>query len=428
MSLKECAAFVGIDWADQQHAICLIDPNLQKPEFDSLDQEPEAIDQWVSQMQQRFPGQKIAVCLEQKRGALIYALMKFDSLILVPVNPKQLARFREALEPSGAKGDPSDAHLLAELVLKHPDRLRIWKPDDEATRKIRFLAEDRRHFVDQRTALNNSLKSSLKQYFPLALKITERISSNLACALLTRYPSLEQLQAASDDELRQFYRDHRCHRQAVIEQRLQSIRQAKPLTNDLAVIESSVLKVQALVEQMIVLNQAIQRYDDELAALMRDHPDAPIFKSFPGAAAVMAPRLLAAMGTDRERLHHAQDVQQVSGIAPVTKQSGKSKVVHRRWACNRFLLQTFHEFAGLSIKQSAWAKACYDMLRANGRKHQAAIRELAFKWIRIILRCWKNRTTYDESVYIASLIQRQSPVVKYLDSNANQSRNQHGKN
>ncbi len=419
MLLKECAAFVGIDWADQQHAICLIDSNSQKPEYDTLDQEPQAIDLWVAQLQQRFPGQKFAVCLEQKRGPLMYALMKFDSLILVPVNPKQLARFREAFGPSGAKSDPTDALLLAELILKHSDRLRSWQPDDEATRKIRLLAEDRRNFVDQRTALTNSLKSSLKQYFPLALKIVDRIFSNLACELLTYYPSLQQLQAASDDELRQFYRNHHCYRQAVIEKRLQSIRQAKPLTNDPAIIESSMLKVQALVKQIIVLNQAIQRYDDELAALMRVHQDAPIFESLPGAAAVMAPRLLAAMGSDRERFNHAVDIQQLSGIAPVTKQSGKSKVVHRRWACNRFLLQTFHEFAAHSIKQSAWAKACYDMLRANGRKHQAAIRELAFKWIRIIFRCWKNRTTYDELAYTASLIKRQSPIIKFLGSNSN---------
>jgi transposase len=422
MLLKECAAVVGIDWADQQHATCLIELDRQISENGTLDQEPEAIGQWVAELQQRFPGQKIAVCLEQKRGALIYALMKFDCLILVPVNPKQLARFREALGPSGAKDDPTDAQLLAKLVLRHPEHFRPWQPDDEATRKIRLLSEDRRTFVDDRTALTNSLKSSLKQYFPLVLKITDRIFSNLACALLTRYPSLERLQAASDDELQQFYHDHHCYRQALIEERLQSIRQAKPLTSDPAIIESSVLKVQALVGQITVLNQTIQRYDDELAALMRDHPDAPIFKSLPGSAAVMAPRLLAAMGTDRERLHHAKEVQQVSGIAPVTKQSGKTKVVHRRWACNRFLLQTFHEYAAHSIKQSAWAKACYDMLRANGRKHQAAIRELAFKWIRIILRCWKDRTMYDESVYIASLIKRQSPVVKYLDSSSNEIR------
>ena len=417
--LKECAAVVGIDWADQQHAVCLIDLNHQEAaEGSTLDQEPEAIDQWVTQLQQRFPNQKVAVCLEQKRGPLIYALMKFDSLILVPINPMQLASFRKALGPSGAKDDPTDAQLLAEFVLKHPDRLRPWYPDDEPTRKIRLLVEGRRNLVDERTGLTNRLKSTLKQYFPLALRVSgNRIYAELACQLLLQYPTLEQLQTASDEELRKFYRDQHCYRQALVEKRIQDIRQATSLTNDRAIVESSVLMTNAIVTQVIVLNQAIKQYDDELASLMREHQDAKIFLSLPGAGEAMAPRLLAAMGSERDRLADAKEVQQLSGIAPVTERSGKSKFVHRRWACNRFLLQTFHEFAAHSIKHSAWAKACYDMLRANKREHQAAVREVAFKWIRIIFRCWKTRTLYDEAIYITALVRRKSPVAKYLTAN-----------
>lgn len=421
MVLKDCVAFIGIDWADEEHAICLIDPQSQTPEFDSLEQDPAAIDKWVASLQKRFPNQKIAVCLEQKRGALIYALMKFDSLILVPVNPKQLARFREALSPSGAKDDPTDAWALAELLVKHGDRLRPWQPEDENTRMIRLLAEDRRNLVDQRTALTNRLKSRLKQYFPLALQVSGfRIFSELACQFLLRYPTLEKLRAASDEELTQFYRGLHCYRQKVIAERIQKIRQAMPLTTDRPIIESSVIIIQSIVHQIIVLNLTIEQYDTQLASLMRVHQDANIFESLPGAGAAMAPRLVAAMGTNRDRFTSAGDVQKLSGIAPVTKQSGKSKAVHRRWACNRFLLQTFHEFAAHSIKYSVWAKAYYDMLRGRGQKHQAAVRALAFKWIRIIYRCWKNSTSYDEMVYTSALIQRNSSVIKQIASNAKQ--------
>jgi transposase len=420
MTLKSCAAVVGIDWADQEHAICLIDPQMQTPELTSLDQEPEAIDQWVTGLQQRFPGQKIAVCLEQKRGALIYALMKFDCLVLVPVNPKQLARFREAIGPSGAKDDPTDAWLLAELLAKHSERLRPWQPDEVNTRKIRLLAEDRRNLVDQRTALTNRLKSRLKQYFPLALQVCgASIYSKLACQLLIRYPSLEKLQAASDEQLVAFYREHHCFRSEAIDERLQRIRHATPLTTDPAILESSILIVDVMAKQILTLNQSINQYDSQLETLMQDHPDASIFQALPGAGAAMAPRLLAAMGDDRERLTNAQEVQQLSGIAPVTKQSGKSKSVHRRFAASKFLRQTFHEFAAHSIKHSAWAKAYYDMMRDRGNKHQAAVRALAFKWIRIIFRCWKDRTLYDELAYTAALIKRQSPILKYLDSSEN---------
>lgn len=417
MSLKDCAAFVGIDWADQQHAVCLFDPQRQTSEHSSLDQEPEAIDHWVTDLQCRFPGQKIAVCLEQKRGALVYTLMKFESLVLVPINPKQLARFREALGPSGAKDDPHDARLLALLVAKHADSLRAWQPDDISTRQIRLLAEDRRHVVDERTALANRLKSRLKQYFPLALTVCgSHVFSPLTCELLLRYPTLEKLQGASDEELAAFYREHHCYRVALIEERLRLIREATALTTDPAIVESGALLVATLVRQILALNEAIECYDARLAALMQQHPDEALFRALPGAGDAMAPRLLAAMGSDRERLVDAGELQQLSGIAPVTRQSGKTRVVQKRWAASRFLRQTFHEFAAHSLKQSAWAKAYYDMMRARGKKHQAAVRALAFKWIRIIFRCWKNRTLYDELTYCASLIKRQSPLLKYLST------------
>lgn len=417
MELKDCAAFVGIDWADQEHAVCLIDSEMQTPELSVLAQAPEAIDEWVAGIQRRYPGQKVAVCLEQKKGALVYALMKFDCLVLVPINPKQLSRFRDAMGPSGAKDDPRDASLLAELLMKHSEHLRAWLPDDVDTRRIRLLGEDRRNLVDARTALTNRLKSLLKQYFPLALLVSgTRIYGELACQLLMRYPSLDKLQAASDDELGAFYREHHCYRPQLVAKRLQLIRQARPLTTDPAILEASVLAVEILLKQLVTLNQGIDQYDMRIATGMQVHPDASIFESLPGAGAAMAPRLLAAMGSDRERLTSAQEVQQLSGIAPVTKQSGKTCVVHRRWAASKFLRQTFHEFAAHSIKHSAWAKAYYDMMRARGNKFQAAVRALAFKWIRIIFRCWKDRTLYDEGTYLTALLKRQSPILKHFAS------------
>jgi len=415
MSLKDCSAFVGIDWADQEHAVFLIDAETGATELSDLAQDPEAISMWVASLQQRFPGKKIAVCLEQKKGALIYALMKFECLVLVPVNPTQLASYRLAIGPSGVKNDPNDARLLAELLMMHGKDLSPWLPDDPATRKIRLLTEDRRNLVNTRTALTNRLKSRLKEYFPLALQVCgTNIHSEMACQFLLRYNCLEKLQSATNDDIAGFYREQNCHRKAIIEKRLQKIRLATPLTTDSAIIESDQLIVEITVRQILTINEAIDKYDQEIAAIMQSHPDAKIFTALPGAGAAMAPRLLAALGSDRQRLASAGELQQLSGIAPVTRQSGKTQVVHQRWACNRFLRQTFHEFAAHSTKQSPWAKAYYEMMRARGKKHQAAIRALAYKWIRIIFRCWKNNLLYDEMAYSAALIKRQSPVLKHL--------------
>ena len=154
--------------------------------------------------------------------------------------------------------------------------------------------------------------------------------------------------------------------------------------------------------------------DESLKQLMRQHPDAGLYVDLPGAGDALAPRLLAAFGDDRDRMDSPASMQCLSGIAPVTRRSGKRCSVQRRWACSKFLRQTFHEFASHSRLHSAWAKAFYKSQRSAGKGHHTAVRALAFKWIRILFRCWKTRTPYDEATYIRALERRNSPLLKYL--------------
>jgi transposase len=138
------------------------------------------------------------------------------------------------------------------------------------------------------------------------------------------------------------------------------------------------------------------------------------FQSLPGAGAALAPRWVAFFGTDRERYHSAKEVACFSGIAPVRERSGKRDWIHFRYACPKFLRQTFHEWASHSMGYSEWARAYYDQQRADGSGHHAAVRALAFKWIRILFRCWKDRKPYDEQTYLAALRRRGSPLVAAL--------------
>jgi transposase len=161
--------------------------------------------------------------------------------------------------------------------------------------------------------------------------------------------------------------------------------------------------VQAAVAQGRVLNASIAQFEQHIQALFHQHPDRELFEGLPGAGPALAPRLLAAFGTDRERFQQAQQIQQLRGIAPVTEQSGKTRYVHWRIGCPRFLRQTFHEFALRSLSRCPWARAYYQQQRERGQRHQAAVRALAYKWIRILFRCWKNRVPYDETLYLSSL-------------------------
>ena len=403
-------AWAGLDWADQRHEVRLQAVGSEQIESCTVEQKPEALHAWVAQLPARFPQGRIALALEQSRGAVIYALMNYAFLELYPVPPKGLARYRQAFFTSGAKSDVSDADLLLEMVRSHRDRLRAWQPDDALTRQLRLLVEHRRETVADRTRLTNRLGALLKTYFPQALEWAGELRSLAACEFLSTWPSLEAWRAAGRSTQRKFYRRHRRLPAAELEALLDAIAQAQPLTRDRALVEASVLMTQTLVEQLRTVLAALARLDQTLEKLFDQHPDQQLFRRLPGAGDALAPRLAAGFGTDRQRYLKAEDIQQFSGIAPVTEASGKQRWVHWRRACPKFLRQTFHEFADASRKKSLWARAYYEQRRQQGASHHGAIRALAYKWTRILYRCWQSHTPYDESVYLAALRRRHSAL------------------
>jgi len=411
----EFAAYVGIDWADQKHDICLSATTDSKPEYRQIDSTPEELNEWLHEIRSRFPKGNIAVCLEQSRGPLIYQLMRYDFLVLYPINPKALARYREAFNVSGAKDDEPDANLLRELICVHRKNFTPWTPDDEISRSLAMLSESRRKAVNERTKITNRLTAVLKGYFPQALKLTSAsLYDKMSLDFLEKWPTLEDIKGARDKTVRTFYTSHRSRSAKRIEERLQLIRSAVPLTSDQAVLKDSVITVRMLVQQLKSLNQSINEYDQALADLYDQHPDKDIFDSFPGAGDVLKPRLAGAFGTNRTKYAEASNLQEYSGVAPVTRRSGKSTVVQRRRACPTFMLQTFHEYASHSRQKSVWAKAFYDLQRSRGKGHHAAIRSLAFKWLRILHRCWRDRIAYDEAKYLQSLVKNQSPLLQFI--------------
>jgi transposase len=405
----EWAAFVAIDWADQKNFWRLLPAGSQRSENGELENTPEAVETWAAGLQQRFGGGPIALCLEQSRGALVYMLTKYPHLVLFPVHPTTAARYRETFAPSGAKSDPSDTALLLDLLLRHRERLRRLQPDTPETRLLHFLVEERRQTVDDKTRESNRLTDCLKLYFPQILQWFNDVTSPLVGDLLERWPNLQQLQRAHPGTLRKFFHQHNCRSEDLIQQRIAGIYQAVPATKDAALLEAGPTIAHGLTALLATLRSNIAILDKRIQELVASHPDGALFASLPGAGAVLVPRLIVAFGTDRDRYESAYQMQCYSGIAPVKEASGKTVWVHCRLACPKFLRQTFHEFAGHSIAHSGWAKAYYEHLRQDEKKdHHAAVRSLAFKWIRIIYRCWKDGKPYDEEIYLQSLRRRGS--------------------
>ena len=415
LPMQAFAAFIGLDWADATHAVCLQAAGSDTRESSLLEHTPEAIDAWARALRHRFGGQPIAVCLELTTGPIVSALRTHDFLVLFPVNALTVAKYRQAFTPSRAKDDPSDAELQLELLLKHRDKLQVLTPQGATMRTLDQLVGCRRRVVEDKVRLTNRLTSALKNYFPQVLSWFSDKDTTSFCDFLSQWPTFKAVHQARRATLERFFRQHHVQTR-VIAPRIQAITSASPLTTDEGVITPHVCLVRALVAQLRATLQAIEDFDRAIAQLAPTHPDFALFQALPGAGPVFAPRLLVAFGEQRDRYASASELQQYAGIAPVTERSGNTCWVHWRLQCPKFLRQTFVEWAGESIRHSFWARAYYAQQRAKGSTHQAATRALAFKWIRILYRCWQTNTPYDESTYLNALARRGSPLIRYLAS------------
>jgi transposase len=413
-SLDHFAAIIGIDWADKKHDLCLRQPGSDQLNFSVLPHNPKAIDDWALGLREQFPKQQIAICIESRKVPLIHALLKYPFLVLFPVNPQTLARYRRAFKPSRAKYDPGDAQLLLGLVSRHPEQFHPWEPERPEVRMLATLVEQRRRLVADKVRYANRLIAALKNYYPQVLDWFDDRDTRVFINFVEKWPNLAAVQRASESTLRTFLTANNVRRPDVIDRRVEAIKAAVPLTTDPAVIEPHQLLAMSLIHRLALTLGYLAEYDRRIKQSFDALEDATLFKPLPGAGQHLAPRLLVAFGEDRKRFDSAESLCRYAGIAPVTESSGNKSWVHWRYSCPRFLRQTFVEWANESIRFSFWARAFYQLQRERGKSHQMAVRSLAFKWARILYRCWQTRTPYDEAKYLMALKAKGSPLVAEL--------------
>lgn len=408
--LSQFTAIIGIDWADKKHDVCVQALGSSSRQISQISHKVDKIDEWAQSMYLRHGGQ-MAVALELSKGPIVSALQKYNFFVIYPINPSTLAKYRQTFNPSGAKDDPTDAELAADLLIHHPKRFEPLNPQSVQMRTLMTLVEQRRRIMNDRVRTTNRLRNALKQYYPQVLEWFDHIDTLLFCDFIRRWPLLTQAKRARQATLEKFFHEHNMRRKKLLKRRLEAIKSSEPLTTDAAVILPYRLQALTLVNQLEVALRSIRMYDDQIGALAPQHPDFELFSTLPGAGPHLAPRLLVAFGEQRERFANAAEVQKYSGIAPVTERSGQKSWIHWRWQCSTFLRQTFVEWAAKTINKSYWAGLFYYQQRAKGCSYQAAVRSLAFKWIRILYRCWVTRTRYDEARYLKALRQRGSPLL-----------------
>lgn len=411
--MSNYAFFVGIDWADRKHDVAIVSDQGKLERLIVIEHSAEAIEAFISELLHQAEGRPIAIILEQSKGALINALMLRDNVFLFPINPKQLSAYRESFQATKAKNDKRDAQLLVRLLFERHSSLKPWKPDDEQTRLLNRLCQSRRHRVEERTCVGQKLLDLVKCYFPALLCLSDNRLYNypLLLKLLSKWPDPRVLKRQHPQTIKAVFEEFGYKNPEQRDQLINAIKNAKLYTKDVTLLECAALDAQCLAEQLTALQAVIAQFDAKIEKVMAEHPDAHLFTALRGAGAALAPRLLTAFGTDREKFDKAEEIACYSGVAPVTRQSGKSCSVTRRRACNKYQLQTFHEFASAAAKWCPWSKAFYNMWKAKGMKRHAILRKLAYKWIRILFRCWKTRTQYDQQTYIDTLL-RKSPEIK----------------
>ena len=410
---SEFAAFVGIDWADCKHDICLQVPGTDAVEASVLEHRPKAIAEWAHKLRERFSSRRIAVCLELSQGPIVSALLEHDIFVIFPVNPSTLAKYRRAFTPSRAKDDPTDAAIALELLRRHSEKFKPLLHESPNMRALRTAGRSAARPRPGSRAAYQPPHVHAEGLFPQVLDWFRDKETDVFAAFLERWPSLPDAQRARRETIVDFFHAHSVRRPSVIDRRVDAIKSERPLTSDAAVIEPARLLVEALLPQLRAVSAGIARLDGEIARRCQQLPDYFLFADLPGAGRVFSPRLLAAFAEQRDRFTDASAFQKYTGIAPVTERSGNKYWVHWRWACPTFLRQTFVEWVASSVPHSFWARAFYDSHRAKGASHNATIRALAFKWIRILFRCWVDRTPYNESRYLAALQKRQSPLLKF---------------
>jgi transposase len=406
---------IGLDWAKAKHDYCLLGPQ-EESENGQVEHDEGKLRQWLDSLSERFEGRRLRVCLEDGRQALLWLLEKHPRVDLFVVNTATAARYRKTFAPSGDKNDRRDAASILDLLIRHPEKVRPYRQCSPQARALHLLSQARRTAVDRRTGLISSLREAFELHYPVASKLFDDLSSPIALAFFKHWPDPVSLRGASEATLVDFFRQHNSRSKSLIATRLELINTQSPPDEDPILLEVARLRIGDHLGQIQALNEAIANYERRIDEVFSSHEKMPLFSDLPGAAKKLAPRLLAAFCLIDPK--DALEMQIRTGVAPIRVQSGGSMKVFMRQHCPKFLRQSFHEFAGCSVKSSAWAKAFYDdQTKVKRKTPHAAKRALAYKWIRILYACWKENKPYNEMEYIAALQKRKSHLAEMILQN-----------
>jgi len=386
--------WVGVDWGSGAHAVCVIDAKGMVLDRFEVSHDRAGLAVLVTRLQQHGALEGIPIAIERPSGLLVDALVE-AGFVVTPIHPNAVKACRPRYRAVAAKSDPGDAFILADILRTDGHRLRPLAPQSDAIKALRGLVRGRDDLVGTRVALANQLSALLESFWPGAARIFSDLASPIALAFRERYPAPEAAARLGPKRLAGFLAQHRyCGRRSP-EALLERLRSAPIGGAGEAEGEAKGELVRALARTLQALVAELAKLSSRIEHAIAALPDGRIVMSFPRAGTICAAQILAELGDVRARFPSEHQLAAEAGVAPVTYQSGKSRGVGWRWACNKRLRAAFTCMADNSQHESPWAADVYRRARARGCDHPHAIRILARAWTRVLWRAWTDRVPYD---------------------------------
>lgn len=394
--------YIGVDWADQEHAVWVEDEQGAKVTAHTVKQTAEGWATWGRWLhERRAEGTELWAGIEKPEGRVVEFLLD-HGVVVYPINPRAIHQARDRFRTSGAKSDTFDARVIATFVRTDHAHLRPLAPNSEATQEVKLLTRDYQRLVRQQTRLVNQLTATLKEYYPLALELFDDLTAAAAREFLQTYPIPELLRPLTEAQWRRWARAQRLSPARIAQQWACLQRPQLPIPP--GVVRAKARLVGALLRQLTTTLSTVDEYRVEVDRFFAALPVAEWARTLPaGRSGTTLPTLWAELGDAPGRWQSWQHLQAQAGAVPVTDQSGQHKAVSFRFACNTQLRAAVHQLAFLSLQRSDWARAYYTDCRKRGHQHHHALRALGAKWLKIIFVMWSRRIPYDEQRHLATI-------------------------
>jgi transposase len=412
---QDLTHYAGFDWAKDHHALLVVDSagNIVADfEFD------HSLEGWQQFVEKTSAWPNLAVAIETSQGAAVDQLLQ-RGYTVYPVHPVAAQSYRERKAPSGTKTDHLDAWGLADALRVDGHGWKVLQSMDPMTQQLRLLCRDEVMLIEQRTALVNQLQQALAEYYPAALEAFEDWTDDFTWEFVLAFPTPQALVKAGKRRWEKFLHLHKLWRPETVEKRLKIFSQADQFKASDPIIQAKSQLAASLSRLLRTLGQQLALYRQQIETLFNQHPDHDLFGSLPGAKKMLAPRLLAAIGSDPDRYGSQEVLQCIAGTAPVRYQSGKINKVHVRWSCDKFLRYTVHLWADCFRRASVWGQTYYQKKREQGMTHACALRCLGQRLLKIVFRMITDKAPYDAELHGRNQQKHGSWVLELIHAPAN---------